>query len=252
MKLARTGSLALLTTIALAACNDANGPSAEDLALNEAVAVMAADAAIEDVQQMFFALSGGPALGPSYDAAAPPRNFSRTVEFFDAGGILQDAYNAETTASIHIVVEMSGAIERDGWTATIARSRDMIVSGLDGQETSRTWDGTSSTEVTRSQHTDEFGDRSYEMSGTGVIEDVVRGLPREENPWPLSGTITRTISVVIINGPDGDVTREITAVLTFNGTQFVLLTVNGEDFEVDLEARESDRGVRRKHDQEQT
>ena len=75
MKLARTGSLALLTTIGLAACNDANGPSAEDLALNEAVAVVAADAAIEDVQQMFFALAGEAALGASYDAAAPPRDF---------------------------------------------------------------------------------------------------------------------------------------------------------------------------------
>ncbi len=41
MKLARTGSLALLTTIALAACNDANGPSEADLAVNEAVAAVA-------------------------------------------------------------------------------------------------------------------------------------------------------------------------------------------------------------------
>ena len=38
MKMARTGSLALLTTIALAACNDSAGPTEEDLALNEAVA----------------------------------------------------------------------------------------------------------------------------------------------------------------------------------------------------------------------
>ena len=124
----------------------------------------------------------------------------------------------------------------------------MTVSGLEGQETSRTWNGTGSGEASRSQHTDEHGDRSYDMSSTSVIEDVVRALPREENPWPLSGTITRTISVVIVNGPDGDVTREITAVLTFNGMQFVIMTVNGEDFEVDLAARESDRGVRRKRD----
>jgi hypothetical protein len=71
-------------------------------------------------------------------------------------------------------------------------------------------------------------------------------VPRAENPWPLSGTITRVITVVITNGPNGDVTHERTVVITFNGTQFVTLTVNGEEFELDLAARLSDRGVRRR------
>ncbi len=245
MKLTRTGSLALLTTIALAACNDSNGPSAEDLALNEAVAVVAADAAIEDVKQMFFALPAEPALGASYDAAAVPRDILRTVTFYDAGGLVMDAYNAETTASINIVIEASGEVTKDGWTATVSRSRDLTVSGLEGAETSRTWNGTGSGTVTGSRHTDEHGDRNYEMSSSGVIDSVVRGLPRETNPWPLSGTITRTVSVTITTA-DGVVTRERTAVLTFNGTQFVILLVNGEEYEVDLAALATDRGVHRK------
>ncbi len=245
MKLARTGSLALLTTIALAACNDASGPSEEDLALNEAVAAVAADAAIEDVQQMFFNLGAEPALGASYDAAAPPRDFSRTVLFYDAGGVLMDAYNPETTASMNIVVEMSGDVERDGWTASVSRSRDMTVSGLLGAETSRTWNGTGSGEVSRSQHSDEHGDRSYDMSSSVVIADVVRNLPRDLNPWPVSGTITRSVTVTITTA-DGVVTRERTAVLTFNGTQFVILLVNGEEYEVDLDARETDRAHRKR------
>ena len=246
MKLTHTGSLALLTMIALAACNDANGPSAEDLALSEAVAVVAADAAIQDLQQMFFGLSAEPALGASYDAAVP-RNVSRTVTFYDAGGIVMDAYNAETTASINIVIEMSGEVEKDGWTASVSRSRDLTVSGLEGAETSRTWNGTGSGTVTGSRHSDEHGDRTYEMSSSGVIDAVVRGLPRETNPWPLSGTITRIVTVTITTA-DGVETRERTAVLTFNGTQFVILTVNGEEYEVDLAARETDRGVHRKRD----
>ena len=245
MKMARIGSLALLTTIALAACNDANGPSAEDLALNEAVAAVAADGAIEDVQQMFFALGAEPALGASYDAAAPPRNFSRTVTFYDAGGLVMDAYNAETTASINIVVEMSGDVERDGWTASVLRSRDLTVSGLAGAETSRTWNGTGTGLVSRSQHSDEHGDRSYDMSSSVVIADVVRNLPRDLNPWPMSGTITRSVTVTITTA-DGVVTRERTAVLTFNGTQFVILLVNGEEYEVDLAARETDRAHRKR------
>ncbi len=245
MKLTRIGSLALLTTIALAACNDASGPSAEDLALDEAVAAVAADGAIEDLQQMFFALPAEPALGASYDAAAPPRNFSRTVAFYDAGGILMDVYDADLTASINILIEMSGEVARDGWTASVSRSRDLTVSGLAGAETSRTWNGTGSGTVSGSRHIDEHGDRSYEMSSSVVIADVVRGLPREANPWPLSGTITRNITITITTA-DGVVTRERTAVLTFNGTQFAILLVNGEEFEVDLGALETDRAHRKR------
>ncbi len=246
MKVARIGSLALLTTIALAACNDANGPSEEeDLALNEAVAAVAADAAIEDVKQMFVALGAEPALGVAYDAAGPPRDFSRTVTFYDAAGTIMDGYDAELTASINIVVEASGTVERQGWTATVSRSRDLTVSGLAGPETSRTWNGTGSGTVTGSQHTDEHGDRSYDMASSVVIDAVVRNLPREENPWPASGTITRTVTITITTA-DGVVTRERTAVLTFDGTQFALLTVNGEEYEVDLSALETDRAHRKR------
>ena len=246
MKLARTGSLALLTTIALAACNDANGPSEEDLALNEAVAAVAADAAVEDVKQMFVALGAEPALGASYDAA-PPRDFARTVTFYDAAGDMMDAYNAELTASINIVVAASGTVEREGWTATVSRNRDMTVSGLAGPESSRTWNGTGSGEVTGSQHTDEHGDRSYDMSSSVEIVAVVRNLPRDLNPWPASGTITRTVTVTITTA-DGVVTRERTAVLTFTGGQFATLTITGHDevYEVDLAARETDRAHRKR------
>ena len=243
MKLARIGGLALLSTLALAACNDANGPSELDQAIDEDVAAVAADAVLEDLQQMYVSLGFQAASGASFDV---PRDFSRTVSFFDAAGNQQDAYDPLTTASIHMLIEMSGTVERDGWVATIARSRDVTVSGLEGEETERTWNGTSSADVTRSQHTDENGTRTYDMSGVGTIEDVVRGVPREDNPWPLSGTITRLITVVITNGPDGDVTHERTVVVTFNGTQFATLTVNGEEFELDLAALQSDRAVRRR------
>ena len=45
--------------------------------------------------------------------------------------------------------------------------------------------------MSRSHHSDENGDRSYDMTSTTVISDVVHAVPREENPYPLSGTITR-------------------------------------------------------------
>ena len=92
----------------------------------------------------------------------------------------------------------------------------------------------------------ETGTRSYEMSGTSTIQDLVHGVPREDNPWPLSGTITRQITVEIVNGPDGDRSVERTATVTFNGTQFVTMTVNGESFEVDLSARSGNHPFQRR------
>ena len=261
--------MALLSTFALAACSDANAPSELDQSIDEDVAIVAADAALADLQ---------PRL---------PVSRSRTVSFFDAAGNPQDTYNLITTASVHTLIEMSSDVERDGCTATIVRRRDVMVSGLEGEEMERTWNGTSNMEVTRSKHTDENGTRTYEMSAVETIENVVRGVPRDEHPnarpqgarppgaadkplghsgappgarppnasplsarppWPLSGTITRSNTVVITNGPDGDVNHERTVVITFNGTQFVTLTVNGEESELDLAARKSDRAVRQRRE----
>lgn len=244
MRLRRNGGLALLTAIALAACNDANAPDSLDAELNEEAAMLAADAALEDLGQMVISLGGAPA--PAFAAAGPPTTRSRTVTFFDAAGNQQDAYNAETTASMNIVVEMSGAVERDTWTATVERSRDMTVSGLEGQETSRIWNGTGTGDVLRAQTLDDV-DRSYAISSSSVIAAVVRGLPRDENPWPLSGTITRSLTITITNGPNGDEVRTRDVAITFDGTQFATVIVNGEEFELDLAARADGRPIRRRN-----
>lgn len=219
-------------TLALVACSDATEPDQFIDQLNFDVAMVAADGLLDDLSTItqLFPFGSGASL-------APPLTRSRTVEFFDAAGNPQDAFDELTTASIHVVSEMSGEFSRETWTANIFRSRDMTITGLEGEETSRTANGTGTEEVERSRHLDDGGDRSYEMEGTSTIEDLVHGVPREDNPWPLSGTITREMTVEIVNGPNGDQTVERTAIVTFNGTQFVTMTVNGERFEVDLSAR---------------
>ena len=75
------------------------------------------------------------------------------------------------------------------------------------------------------------------MSSTSVIEDVVHPVPRTDDAWPLSGTITRNVTINIVDGPDGDVTKSRTVVITFNGTNLATMTVDGESFEVDLSTR---------------
>ena len=234
------GSMAL--ALALAACGDGLGPADElDLQLDEDAALVAADAALEDLQQMAF--SG---VTATLSLEGRPLEASRTVTFLDAQGNPQDQYDNLLTASINVVVEVAGAVERSGWAATIARSRDVTVSGLAGEETSRTWNGTAEGTVSGSRHTDGTAPREYEMSTSATIADVVVNLPRSENLWPMSGTITRIISVTISSG-DRVETRSRTAILEFNGTQFATLTIGDRVFEVDLAARDGDR-PHRPHD----
>ncbi|MCH7892034.1 MAG: hypothetical protein IH921_11085 [Gemmatimonadetes bacterium] len=107
--------------------------------------------------------------------------------------------------------------------------------------------------MSRSQHTDADGTRTYDMSSTSVIEDVIHPVPRTDDAWPLSGTITRDVTIKVVNGPDGDVTKSRTVVIIFNGTNLVTMTVygestvDGETFEIDLSTR-SGRHPFRKRD----
>ena len=100
--------------------------------------------------------------------------------------------------------------------------------------------------MSKSRHSDVNGDRSYEMTSTSITTDVVHTVPRKDNPYPLSGTVTRDVTVVIVNGRNSDKTRTRHVVITFDGTQFAHITVNGEAFEVDLSARDGRHPVRKR------
>ncbi|MDT8340344.1 MAG: hypothetical protein RQ751_02440 [Longimicrobiales bacterium] len=69
---------------------------------------------------------------------------SRTVEFFDAQGVQQAAWDDFTTASVHTVLEVAGEMGRPGFEWSMDRTRDMWVTGLEGVETERTRSGTGS------------------------------------------------------------------------------------------------------------
>lgn len=242
MKLIQRKTIVALSLIGLAACSDDSISAPEQdldvVGLNSDVAMVVADATIEDLKDMAF-LGGSPFGAPGF-------SITRTVTFFGEGDAPQDFFDPLLTEAVNIHTELTRDVARENWTATISRERDMTVSGLFGEETSRIWNGMSTADVSQSHHSDEFGDRSREMSMESLITDVLRALPRAENPWPISGTISRTVTVMITNGPNGDATVTRSALLTFNGTQFVILVVNGEEFEVDLGARDGQNPVHRR------
>lgn len=230
--------------LVLAACSDTVGleSSFED-SLTLDVAMIAADATIDEFGDLALLFGGGAFLAPS---AASPRTVTYTATFYDADGNEQGTRDPLTTASIHLIVEGTHEFSRDSWSATGTRSRDLWITGLEGEETSRTVNGTGSGTVTRSQHTDLDGTRTYDMSSTSVIENVVHPVPRTDDAWPLSGTITREVTINIVNGPNGDVTKSRTVVITFNGTNLATMTVGGETFEIDLSTRSGRRPFRRR------
>ena len=236
VKTRTTTGLFVVSVLSFAACDDnptETDTNAFDQSINFDVAMVSADATIEDVQALRDPQSGGFFMFG--------REGSRTATFYDADGTEQDAYDEATTASIHIVMEMTRELERTNWTASVFRTREMTVTGLEGAETTRTVNGAGSEAMTRSRHADNDGLRTYEMNGTRTMENVVHAVP---HPYPLSGTITRNMTITITTEANGSETRTREVIITFNGTQYPEMMVDGELYEIDLAARDGERPFR--------
>lgn len=262
--------LALAGTALLAAggCSrDTTAPA--DAALRADVAVVTADGDIQTLQLMHDAgipgagfpglglpgllmgpLGGGHGCGPQHadgstcTAAVGGLQVSRTVTFFDAAGAEQPAYDSLTTASIHLQMIVLGNVTRASWSGTVDRELDMTVSGLAGQETTATWTGTGSSKTTRTRVSDGSTTRTYDMSGSTTVQDVVAPRPHTAGGWPLSGTITHHVTVTRTDGTGAGTTRNVDVVVTFDGTQYATVTVNGQTFTLDLAQRRLGRGTR--------
>ncbi len=255
MRSIRAFAGAALLCTAVTACQDSSGPSTREAdVLTADVALVAGDAAFEDVSVIYtqigafgvptgeVARTGGWQGACPYDAASgrftcPTQarenmTITRSYAFSDANGQPQSAFNGTTTASANFRSTMSGSVSRDQWTASIARTRDFTQSGLAGAETQHIINGVGSSTESRSRHTD-AGDRTYTMSTVATFANVVVPFPRTRGAWPLSGTVTRQITATRDGGAEAG-SRSRTATLTFNGTQFATMVVGDRTFTVDL------------------
>lgn len=167
---------------------------------------------------------------------------NRTITFLDGSGNAQTDYDSLLTASIHVVATVSGDVSHGPWSASVNRQRDFTISGLLGTETTRTVNGTGADTVSRARMTITGGTRSYDLAGTSIVDNVVMPVRAEGvDPWPLSGTITRTYTVTRTSGPDSGQSFTRTVVITFNGTSTPTALVNGESFTLDLSHRTATR-----------
>jgi len=251
-------ALALVATVA--ACDDGTGVESLDDQMAVDAAVLAADATLEEVA-MFHEPIGFeglfiPGVDERPDRPRPgrpggPGSFetemsgTRAVSFYDAAGLEQDEHDALTTESVHILHDVAGSIVRERFTAEIQRSREMIASGLEGEETHRTWNGVGSSSMARSGVREDGIERSHSAEGSFTFTDVVVPVPGSESRWPVSGVIEREM-VMTRTGPDGSETRDFDIVITFDGTEIASAVVNGEVVEIDLSAREGRHPLRRR------
>lgn len=254
---------AMTCAIVLGACSkDATGPDIQTPLLNADLAQVAADAASEDVDIMrepvfFTSMTGfAPAFVPGNGDFRPENctfnagnsrvvcpvvahgdvSITRSYMFW-AGVVVQPAYDALTTTSANVQSSITGSRTMPNWSATIDRNRDMTATGLGGTETQRTWNGTGSSHVTHSKHTDNGAERSYDLQCTLTVANVIVPVPHNNDAWPLSGTVTRQCTITFVGGPRDGQTLNRTAVVTFNGTQTVTLTVGDKTFDLDLKDR---------------
>lgn len=242
----------LLLTLAGAACGgDSTSPPDGD-PIDADVAVVAGDAAYDDVSMMRTQLGafdepthgigrtgewqGCPFDGSRFACPLVTRGgftMTRSYAFMDATGVAQSAYHPLLTDSANFKSGMTGTATRDRWSATIDRQRDMTVSGLAGQETQHTINGVGTNSETRSQHTDGPTSRSYSMTSSVTFTNVVIPFPRTRGTWPVSGTITSVVTAVR-TGPNGTVTRSRTVTTTFNGDERAVLVVGDRRFSLNL------------------
>lgn len=260
-KFLRVAPLAAL--FALAACGD-DPVSADDRAaelVTADVAASAGEAIANDVLLLVSAehdAMGGMPMSPGADTPNPPERCTRrqdgafecsdraqgsmswthTFWFYD-GETLQDGYDALTTDSIVTLTTVTGSHSRGGYSAQFSHERNATLSGLDGEETQRTWNGAGSTQRAES-FTGPRGTRQYQMASQDSVKNVVVALPRETNPYPVSGQIVHRVQANgSFSGAAGDGSRSFSrrVQVTFNGTAIVPLLVNDVECELNLEAR---------------
>jgi hypothetical protein len=198
-------SIAAAMLLGAAACADLGGPEvltddvvSEDMAISSGEAVASAVGELIG-NEVFSGLAGA---APAGAPAAPEEiEISRSRTCYDEDGNEQQQCNNLTTASIRIQWTVDGTKETQHLSASIHHTHDATISGLLGEETSRTHNGIGTSDdtvtITRENLT-----KTVAESSVDSVRNVVFNLPRSTNPWPVSGSIVRNVSATItVSGP---------------------------------------------------
>src|SRR5690606_5548086 len=122
-----------------------------------------------------------------------------------------------------------------GLDVDFTAERDLMVSGMLGTETARTWSGNGTVNASSSMHDNA---RTYSYTTTTVFTDVEVTSAGQEQSWPTDGTATTNINLQVVGGPDAGESATLTAVIEFNGTVNVPLKIGNVTYTLNLDSGE--------------
>jgi len=166
--------------------------------------------------------------------------FTVSYGLFDASNVNQSAYDNVTTASINFIIADTGAVL---WTQfgntfadTSGRHRDATVSNLQGSpDTVHIWNGHGTSAI----HSVRSGQitKRFVFTSNDTTTDLRFRLPRDINPYPLSGTIVRSYTITRTREASDTTTRTTTrrVVVTFDGTANASMLVGTDQYILNLD-----------------
>ncbi|HTR96827.1 MAG TPA: hypothetical protein VMH61_02905 [Candidatus Acidoferrales bacterium] len=161
---------------------------------------------------------------------------SRT--WYDAGGNAQAGYNPVTTVRMIASARGTGAVSGTSFSASFGGYGLLDVNGVAAAQ---------DTLLTQATHADTLQSAFTSLSGvsrqfycqqSSNWVDVRQLKPVSSNPWPLSGTATFQVDADRLRSSNrGDVEAHLaaTVVVTFNGTRYPTVSVDGKyRYQLDL------------------
>ena len=155
---------------------------------------------------------------------------TRSSQFKDAGGTVQSAFDSLTTNSINTKISVSGTItRRDGDVSVVQHSSDRSVTGLAQGSTQRSVNGTSAGQETTTG-TDSTGSFTAVRTAGDTIQAVVIPLTNGHPSYPTSGTVIRSMKVVVTYAGSAATTSSRREVISYDGsaTATIVITHDGE------------------------
>ena len=190
--------------ISLAACKDGVAPLISDAQMASNVAASAGDAAANQVKYMFSndsAVAMPSSQPPAGLSSSPPISetvtITRTRTGFDVNGV--EVTNCSPISSVRKVAThftVDGTRQGTYFTGTVHRVADDTTTRnfTQATEVSRTHNGVATAhDVTN--FADATTSATHTEDATDSINAVTFNLPRSSNPWPVSGSFVRHVSV---------------------------------------------------------
>ncbi len=154
----------------------------------------------------------------------------RSMQYLDAAGHVQQAFDSATTNTINTQVSVSGTVvRRDNDTSTVANTSDRTVAGLHAAQ--RTING-SSAGSEKTVGRDTLGHFKAVRTIADTTKNVVIPAPSATTPWPypVSGSVVRAMQATLTYDGKAPASTTRREVITYNGTNTatVVITQDGQ------------------------